>query len=150
MLSLESYDLYRTFKMLHLIAMVTWFAGIFYLPRLFVYHAMSDDDVSNQRFKTMERKLYRGIMVPSEIAIVVFGGAMLLFPFADAFWSMGWLHTKLSLVAILIAYQHYCGYLMKQFSLDANTHSHKFYRFLNEVPTIILLVIIYLAVFKPF
>ena len=150
MLSFESYDLYRTFKMLHLIAMVTWFAGIFYLPRLFVYHAMSTDAASNAQFKTMERKLYRGIMVPSEIAIVVFGGAMFLSPYADAYLAMGWIHVKLALVFVLIGYQHYCGYLMKQFSVDANVHSHKFYRFLNEVPTIILLVVIYLAVFKPF
>ena len=146
----ESFDAFRLFKMLHLIAMVTWFAGIFYLPRLFVYHAMSDDQTSIERFKVMERKLYKGIMVPSEIAVVVFGLIMLCFIQGQIHFSMGWLHFKLLLVALLIGYQHYCGYLLKQFRDDKNTKSHKFYRIINEIPVFALVIIIYLAVFKPF
>lgn len=146
----ESYDMYRTFKMLHLIAMVAWFAGVFYLPRLFVYHAMSDDKPSIERFKIMERKLYRGIMIPAEIATLLFGGCMLLFTFSDAYLTMGWLHIKLTLVLLLVGYQHYCGYLMRQFQANLNTKSHTFYRIINEIPVLALFVIIYLAVFKPF
>jgi len=141
---------YMVFKALHLIAMVTWFAGIFYLPRLFVYHAMTDDAAGNERFKIMERKLYRGIMVPSQIATVVFGGAMLFYPQGQAWFAMGWLHVKLTLVVLLIAYQHWCGYIIKQFRDDKNVRSHKFFRIINELPVAALLGVIFLAVLKPF
>jgi len=146
----ESFNAYLTLKMLHLIAMVTWFAGIFYLPRLFVYHAMSEDDASKERFKVMERKLYRGIMVPSEIVTIICGLSLLTFTYSNAFLSMGWLHIKLTLIVALIGYHHYCGYIMKQFQADINNHSHKFYRVINEIPVLILVGVIYLAVFKPF
>lgn len=139
---------YLWVKALHLIAMVTWFAGIFYLPRLFVYHAMAEDSISQERFKIMERKLYRGIMIPSMIAVLVFGIWMLVL--RPDWLTMGWLHAKLTLIVLLIGYHHYCGYLLKKFRDDQNTHSHKFYRIINELPVLILLVVIFLAVLKPF
>ena len=137
-------------KAWHLIAMVTWFAAIFYLPRLFVYHAMSDDHTSIERFKIMERKLYNGIMTPSMIITLIFGFWM-LYDYAWAVYGkMGWLHTKLALIAILVGYHFYCGKLLKDFKHDRNTKSHVWYRWFNEVPVILLIVIILLAVRKPF
>lgn len=140
--------MYLTFKALHLIAMVTWFAAIFYLPRLFVYHASAEDDISRERFKIMERKLYRGIMTPSMITVLVFGIGMLVI---NSSWlASGWLHAKLTLIVLLIGYHHYCGFLLKKFRDDQNTHGHKFYRVINEIPVLILVLVIFLAVFKPF
>ena len=137
-------------KAWHLIAMVTWFAAIFYLPRLFVYHAMSDDQTSNERFKIMERKLYNGIMTPSMVITLIFGFWM-LYDYAWAVYGkMGWLHAKLALIAILVGYHFYCGKLLKDFKHDRNTKSHVWYRWFNEVPVILLSVIILLAVRKPF
>ena len=137
-------------KAWHLIAMVTWFAAIFYLPRLFVYHAMSDDQTSIERFKIMERKLYNGIMTPSMIITLIFGFWM-LYDYAWAVYGkMGWLHTKLMLIAMLVAYHFYCGKLLKDFKHDRNTKSHVWYRWFNEVPVILLIAIILLAVRKPF
>ena len=137
-------------KAWHLIAMVTWFAAIFYLPRLFVYHAMSDDQTSIERFKIMERKLYNGIMTPSMIITLIFGFWM-LYDYAWAVYgNMGWLHTKLALIAVLVGYHFYCGKLLKDFKHDRNTKSHVWYRWFNEVPVILLIVIILLAVRKPF
>lgn len=136
-------------KAFHIISVVCWFAGLFYLPRLFVYHAMSEDQTSRERFKVMERKLYRGIMTPSMIATVVFG--FWLFSYAPAgYLSQGWMHAKLTLVALLIAYHFYCGYLMRRFRDDRNEHSHVFYRWFNEVPVLFLIAIIILVVVKPF
>ena len=137
-------------KAWHLIALVTWFAAIFYLPRLFVYHAMSDDQTSIERFKIMERKLYNGIMTPSMIITLIFGFWM-LYDYAWAVYGkMGWLHTKLMLIAMLVAYHFYCGKLLKDFKHDRNTKSHVWYRWFNEVPVILLIAIILLAVRKPF
>jgi protoporphyrinogen IX oxidase len=137
-------------KALHLIFMVTWFAGLFYLPRLFVYHAMSEDEISNQRFKIMERKLYYGIMTPGMICTVVFGIWML----ADYAWSvygsMGWLHLKLLLLVLLAGYHICCGVWLADFKHDRNTHSHVYFRWMNEVPVLFLFGIIALAVLKPF
>ncbi len=141
--------LYLWVKALHIIAMVCWFAGLFYLPRLFVYHAMSSDAASHERFCVMERKLYRGIMLPSMIATVVFGIWMLaLNPIL--FKTGLWLHIKLTLVLLLIGYHHACGSLLKKFAAGANTRGHVFYRWFNEVPVIFLLVIVILVVVKPF
>lgn len=138
------------FKALHLIFMVTWFAGLFYLPRLFVYHALSDDKVSNDRFKIMERKLFYGIMTPGAILTIGFGIAMLV----DYAWvSFGqdlWLHMKLALVVILIAYHVVCGKFVSDFKKDNNKHSHVYYRWFNEAPVLILVAIIVLASVKPF
>ncbi len=141
--------MFEWIKAFHLMAMVTWFAGLFYLPRLFVYHAMSEDGISNERFKTMERKLYRGITTPSMVVTLVFG--FWLIGLAPGFYlSQGWMHAKLVLLAILVAYHLYCGHLVRVFRDDANTRSHIFYRWFNEFPVLLLVGIIILAVVRPF
>lgn len=136
-------------KAWHLIGMVTWFAGLFYLPRLFVYHAMSDDQPSIDRFKIMERKLFYGITTPGAIFTLVFGFWM-LFDYAwAAFGSHLWLHVKLALIGLLIIYHLYCGKLVADFKQDRNRHSHVWYRWFNEMPVILLIGIVLLAVLKP-
>lgn len=135
-------------KAFHIIAVVTWFAGLFYLPRLFVYHAMAEDSTSRERFKIMERKLYRGIMTPSMIATLVLG--LWLLYLNPAWMKMGWMHAKLTLVVLLVGYHHMCLAYMKKFAADANTKSHVFYRWFNEVPVLFLLAIVILVVVKPF
>ncbi|UYM17382.1 protoporphyrinogen oxidase HemJ [Endozoicomonas euniceicola] len=136
-------------KAFHLIAMVCWFAALFYLPRLFVYHAMSDDSISRERFKTMERKLYRGIALPSMLATVILGLWLLSYNM-PYYMSSGWMHAKLALVLLLIGYHHVCGAFLKKFARDENTRSHTFYRWFNEVPVLFLVGIIVLAIVKPF
>ncbi|MFT0213112.1 protoporphyrinogen oxidase HemJ [Pseudomonas sp. F1_0610] len=139
---------YLSFKALHLIAMVCWFAGLFYLPRLFVYHAASEDRISHERFCIMERKLYRGIMTPSLIATLIFGGCML---YMNPSWlKSGWLHLKLTLIFVLIIYHLLCGVFYKKFNNNNNRKSHVFYRWFNEAPVILLIGIIFLAILKPF
>lgn len=133
-------------KALHIVFMVTWFAGLFYLPRLFVYHAMSDDAAGRERFKIMERKLYYGIMAPGAVLTIVFGTWLWL----GYGRGGGWLWPKLALVAVLIGYHLYCGRLMNDFRHDRNRHGHVFYRWLNEFPVVILLAVVILAVVKPF
>lgn len=133
-------------KTLHIIFMVTWFAGLFYLPRLFVYHAMTADVPTMERFKIMERKLFLGIMTPGGVLTVVFGLWLWLgYNIAGA-----WLTWKLVLVAVLVVYHVYCGRLLLDFRHDRNRHGHVFYRWLNEFPTIILIVVVILTVVKPF
>ena len=141
--------LYLWLKTFHLISIVCWFAGLFYLPRLFVYHAMSDDAPSRERFKVMERKLYRGIMLPSMVATLAFGIAMAALN-PTLFTGGGWLHVKLALVLLLIGYHHMCGAQLKRFARDENVRGHVFYRWFNEVPVLFLLAIVILAVIKPF
>jgi putative membrane protein len=126
--------------------MVTWFAGLFYLPRLFVYHAMSDDAPSIERFKIMERKLYYGIMTPGAILTILFG----LWLWLGYGISGGWLHAKLALVIVLIAYHVNCGKLLADFKCDRNRHGHVYYRWFNEIPVIILIAVVVLVVVKPF
>lgn len=137
-------------KAFHLIFMVTWFAGLFYLPRLFVYHATCGDAVSAERFKIMERKLYYGIMTPGMVLTFLFGFWML----ADYAWPLhgtsGWLHAKLFLLVLLAGYHVQCGRWMTEFQYDRNVHSHVFYRWVNEIPVFFLFAIILLAVLKPF
>jgi putative membrane protein len=132
-------------KALHLIFMVTWFAGLFYLPRLFVYHALSTDAPGIERFKLMERKLFYGIMTPGALLTVAFGLWLWLG------YGLGgmWLQIKLVLVAILIVYHVYCGKLLNDFKHDRNRHGHVFYRWLNEFPVLILVAVVVLAVVKP-
>ncbi|NOQ13393.1 MAG: protoporphyrinogen oxidase HemJ [Methyloprofundus sp.] len=137
-------------KAFHLIFMVTWFAGLFYLPRLYVYHAMSDDEISNERFKVMERKLFYGIMTPGMIITFILGIWMLIDYALDTYSSMGWLHTKLALLAGLVVYHYYCYRYLQDFKFDRNQRSHVFYRWFNEVPVLFLLAIVILAVVKPF
>jgi putative membrane protein len=135
-------------KALHLIFMVTWFAGLFYLPRLFVYHAMAADAEGRERFKIMERKLFFGIMTPGGVLTLVLG-----------FWLWSgvresivgtWLYWKLALIAALVLYHIYCGKLLFDFKHDRNRHGHVFYRWLNEFPVIILIAVVILAVVRPF
>ena len=137
-------------KALHLIFMVTWFAGLFYLPRLFVYHAMSDDEISNERFKIMERKLFFGIMTPGMILTFIFGIWMLLDYAWTLYSSTGWLHAKLTLLILLVVYHGFCGKWLLDFKHDRNIRSHVYYRWMNEVPALFLLGIIILATVKPF
>ena len=137
-------------KSFHIICVVTWFAALFYLPRLFVYHAMSDDQTSNERFKIMERKLYRGIMTPSAVLALFFGGWLLSYYTFEQLAMMHWLHVKLVLVVLLFAYHGYCGRLLRQFKNDENQRSHIFYRWFNELPVLILISVVILAVVKPF
>jgi protoporphyrinogen IX oxidase len=133
-------------KSFHIIFMVTWFAGLFYLPRLFVYHAMSEDKVSRERFKIMERKLFFGIMTPGAVLTIVLG----LWLWLGYGFNGGWLHAKVALVAVLVAYHAYCGKLMVDFRHDRNRHGHVFYRWLNELPVVVLIAIILLVELQPF
>lgn len=133
-------------KALHLIFMVTWFAGLFYLPRLFVYHAMSEDRTSLERFKIMERKLFFGIMTPGMVLTLIFGIWLL---FTRDYSTELWLQIKLGLIVVLVAYHLYCAKLVKDFKHDRNTRSHVFYRWFNEFPVLILIAIIFLAVLRP-
>ncbi len=136
-------------KALHLIFMVTWFAGIFYLPRLFVYHAMIEDEAGNERFKIMERKLYY-FTLPWMI-LTLFFGLWMLYDYAWAlFGTHLWLHIKLILIALLVVYQLYCGKLMREFAENRNRHSHVWYRWFNEGPVLLLVAIVLLASLKPF
>lgn len=136
-------------KAFHIIAVVTWFAALFYLPRLFVYHAMAEDQVSKDRFKIMERKLYRGIMTPSMIVVLALGTWMITLNL-EYYFSQGWMHVKLLLVAFLVGYHFMCGALLKKFAQDINDKGHVFYRWLNEVPVLFLITIIILVVVRPF
>jgi putative membrane protein len=133
-------------KSLHIIFMVTWFAGLFYLPRLFVYHAQSDDRVSLERFKVMERKLFWGITTPGALLTIVFGTWLWLG------WFQGaglWLYAKLALVALLAGYHIWCGKLMIDFREDRNRRGHVWYRWFNEFPVLILIAVVLLVVVKP-
>ena len=138
---------YLLFKALHLIAMVCWFAGLFYLPRLFVYHAQSEDRASQERFHVMERKLYRGIMTPSLIATVLFGG--LLLSRNPALLHSLWMQVKLVLVLCLVIYHLCCGRFLWTLQENPQARSHVFFRWFNEVPVIFLIAIVLLAVFRP-
>ena len=134
-------------KSLHIIFMVPWFAGLFYLPRLFVYHALADDPIGIERFKLMERKLYFGIMTPGAVLTVISG----LWLWLGYGIGGGWLYAKLALVAGLIAHHVWLGKLMQDFKHDRNRHSHVFYRWINEIPALPILVgIVFLVVLKPF
>ena len=134
-------------KAFHVIFMVTWFAGLFYLPRLFVYHADCRDDPGHQRFLVMERKLY-AIMTLGGVLATGFG----LWLLAGWHWPLteGWLQAKLALVAGLIGYHLYCGRLVRDFRAGKNRYSGRFYRWFNEVPALILIAVVILAVVRPF
>lgn len=136
-------------KAFHVIFMVTWFAGLFYLPRLFVYHADCEDQTSHQRFLVMERKLF-AIMTIGAVLTAVFGLWMLAAYAWMAYASAAWLLTKLLLVALLIVYHVYCLKIMHTFRDEQNRHSHVYYRWFNEAPALLLIAIVVLAVVKPF
>jgi putative membrane protein len=133
-------------KAFHVIFMVTWFAGLFYLPRLFVYHAMCSDQPGIDRFKIMERKLFYGIMTPGGVLTIIFG----MWLWLGYGFSGAWLHAKLTLVVVLIAYHLYCLKLLNDFKHDRNTRSHIFYRWFNEFPVLLMIAIIVLVTVKPF
>ena len=137
-------------KAFHVIFMVTWFAGLFYLPRLFVYHAMTEDAAGRERFKVMERKLYYGITTPGAIATAVFGLWMLLDNWSAYYSTQGWMHAKLTLVAVLIGYHLWCGRLVKAFAADRNPYGHLWYRWFNEFPVLILVAVVILVIVRPF
>ncbi|MDE0279484.1 MAG: CopD family protein [Gammaproteobacteria bacterium] len=132
-------------KAFHIIFMVTWFAGMFYLPRLFVYHAMCTDEAGNARFKTMERKLFFGIMTPGGVLTIVFG----LWLWLDYGFSGQWLMWKLLIVMLLLVYHGWCLVVMRSFQDDRNTRGHVYYRVMNELPVFGLIAIVLLAVLKP-
>lgn len=133
-------------KSLHIIFMVTWMAGLFYLPRLFVYHAQAEDPISLERFKVMERKVFWGIATPGGVLTVAFG----LWLWLGWFQGAGlWLQAKLALVVVLVAYHVWCGKLMLDFRHGRNTHGHVWYRWFNEFPVLVLVGAVLLVVYKP-
>lgn len=138
-------SLYLSIKTLHIIAMVCWFAGLFYLPRLFVYHAMTQNEISKNQFKIMEHKLFWFIMTPAG-SITIISGKLLSFFFNI---NGNWLHIKMLFVLLLIIYHIYCFKLMEDFSKNCNFKSHKWYRVFNEIPSIILIACVLLTIFKP-
>ena len=140
---------YLLFKSLHLIAVISWMAGLLYLPRIFVYHAENNSETrTSEIFKTMEKKLYFYIMTPAMALSWLFG---LLLIHSTGFQQLGqtWMLLKLLFVIILTFYHFYLGKLLSQFKNDSNRHSHKFYRYINEIPTILLILIIFVVIFKP-
>ena len=141
--------MYEWVKAFHIIFMVTWLAALFYLPRLFVYHATVEDEVSNTRFKTMERKLYWGIMAPGGVLTVLTGTWLVTIRGAEWFWAVPWLHLKLVLVGVLIGFHIYLGAILKRFARDMNHHGANFYRWINEAPVVVLIAVVLLAELKP-
>ena len=140
---------YLLFKSLHLISVISWMAGLLYLPRIFVYHAENSDDRKiSDVFKIMEKKLYFYIMTPAMILSWIFG---LLLIHSIGFQQLGqiWMIFKLIFVILLTMYHFYLGTILNQFRIDKNTHSHKFYRLINEIPTILLILIVFVVIFKP-
>lgn len=135
-------------KAFHIIFMVTWFAGLFYLPRLFVYHAMSEDQTSIDRFKIMERKLFYGIMTPGAVLTLLFGVWLILL--IPGYLHTTWMLLKLILVGLVIIYHIWCAFLVKDFKHDSNKHTHVWYRWFNEAPVLGLIAIVILVVVKPF
>jgi putative membrane protein len=133
----------------HLVFVVAWFGGLFYLPRLFVYHALTTDAPGVERFKTMERKLFYGMMTPTAVIAVGLGLAMVVLGW-ETYAHARWFWVKVVLVAGLVAYHVYCGHLVRVFARDGNSNTHVFYRWFNEVPLAFLIAIVILAVVKPF
>jgi putative membrane protein len=140
--------MYQWVLAFHIIAVICWFAALFYLPRLFVYHAMSEDEISIERFKVMQRKLYRGIANPSMIATIIFG--LWLVTLVPAYLNEIWFQLKAGLVLLLIGYHHMCLSHMKRLAEDRNDKTHVYFRVFNEVPVLILVGVVILVVVKPF
>jgi len=143
-------DAYLWIKALHIISVIAWMAGLLYLPRLFVYH--TDCEASSEKsetFKIMERRLLRAIMNPAAVSSIVFGG-ILLADLAPSVWEEGWLYVKLACILGLVASHERMRVHQRAFAEDRNTHSQKYFRFLNEVPTILMIVLVIVVVVKPF
>ena len=141
-------NFYLTLKALHLISVISWMAGLLYLPRIFVYHSENSNEVVTTVFKTMERKLYNYIMTPAMILSWVFG-LILIHEIGFQQLASLWLQLKLILVLLLTVYHFYLGSLLNKFKLDQNRKTSKFYRYLNEIPTLLLILIIFIVIFKP-
>ena len=141
-------NLYLLFKSLHLISVISWMAGLLYLPRIFVYHAEAYHDSQKQVFKTMERKLYNYIMMPAMLLSWLFGILLIHSSSFDIFSEL-WMQIKSFAVLILTFYHFILGKYMNDFAIDANKKSSRFFRFFNEIPTIILIVVIFVVIFKP-
>ena len=142
-------NLYLLFKSLHLISVISWMAGLLYLPRIFVYHSENNSEIkTSEIFKIMEKKLYFYIMTPAMVLSWIFG---LLLIHTTGFQQLAqtWLILKIVFVVILTAYHFYLGNILNQFKLDQNERSHKFYRYINEIPTILLILIVFVVIFKP-
>ncbi len=140
---------YLLFKSLHLISVISWMAGLLYLPRIFVYHAQNNSEkMITDVFKVMERKLFFYIMTPAMILSWLFG-LLLIHEIGFQQLSQKWMIFKLLFVSILTLYHFYLGGILKQFSVDLNKHSHNFYRYINEIPTILLILIVFVVIFKP-
>ena len=142
-------NFYLLFKSLHLISVISWMAGLLYLPRIFVYHAQnSSEKKTSEIFKIMERKLFSYIMTPAMILSWIFGVILI---HSIGFQEIGqtWMILKIILVIILTFYHFYLGKIVAQFKIDQNIHSHKFYRIINEIPTLLLILIVFVVVFKP-
>ena len=140
---------YLLFKSLHLISVISWMAGLLYLPRIFVYHSQNNtQQIISEVFKVMEKKLFFYIMTPAMILSWVFG---LILIHEIGFDKLGqtWMILKLIFVTLLTFYHFYLGRILRQFREDLNTHSHKFYRLINEIPTLLLILIIFVVIFKP-
>lgn len=135
-------------KAFHIIFMVTWFAGLFYLPRLFVYHADTTDSTGTERFKLMERRLMTMTNVGAALTLTF--GVWLLLGWRNDLVQAGWFHAKLGLVALLFVYHHICGRYSKAFQQDRNTKSSRFFRIFNEIPALLLIAVVLLAIVKPF
>lgn len=136
-------------KAFHIVFVVCWFAGIFYLPRLFVYHAMTEDTPGKERFKLMERRLYRGIMTPSAVLAIGLGTWQMALQW-PAIAQSAWIWVKIALVAVLVAHHVYCGRMVSAFAADRNPHSDRFYRWFNDLPLLVLIAIVVLVVVRPF
>ena len=142
-------NFYLLFKSLHLISVISWMAGLLYLPRIFVYHAEnSSEKKTSEIFKTMERKLFFYIMTPAMILSWIFG-VILIHIIGLQQIGQTWMVLKIIFVIILTIYHLYLGRILAQFKIDQNSHSHKFYRFINEIPTLLLILIVFVVVFKP-
>ena len=141
-------SLFPWIKAFHIIFVITWFAGLFYLPRLFVHHTLTDDAACSERFKIMERKLYR-FTTPS-MALTIILGSLLLASNWSVYANSGWFYAKLALIVLLIIYHLWCGRIVKTFANDSNTKSHIWYRWFNEAPVLALFAIVILVVVKPF
>ena len=140
---------YLLFKSLHLISVISWMAGLLYLPRIFVYHAQNDSEkIITDVFKVMERKLFFYIMTPAMILSWLFG-LILIHEIGFQQLNQTWMILKLLFVFILTIYHFYLGAVLKQFSIDLNKYSHNFYRYINEIPTILLILIVFVVIFKP-
>ena len=139
---------YLLFKSLHLIAVISWMAGLLYLPRIFVYHSENNNEIISSVFKTMERKLFFYIMTPAMVLSWLFG-LILIHEVGFQQLASLWLQLKLILVLFLTIYHFYLGSLLNQFKLDQNKKTSKFYRYINEIPTLLLIFIVFIVVFKP-